>query len=523
MPLFSSSSPFDPDVEKVTSEMNTTEDWGLIMDICDRVGQTPSGPKDCLRSIIKRINHRVPHVAMQALTLLGACANNCGKIFHLEVCSRDFCAEVRSILSKAHPKVCDKLKDLVQQWAADFADDPQLSLIPSLYSSLKSEGHSFPDPSGKSASTQPKTFSADPNVVQSQQEEDDILKAIELSLKEAQSSPSSSSLYPSVRAPVSESPSHKPETRKVRAIYDFEAAEDNELTFKAGEIISVLDDSDPNWWKGETYRGVGLFPANFVTADLNADPEPDQPGAQGASPKVVVKTGKTVQFNEEVTVNTVEPEPEPVEIDEEKMNETLAMLQNANPTGDDATDPPHLRAFEDACQQMGPLIDQELEKIDRKHIELTSLNQRLMEALSMYHKLMKDMPQFTHNPPPGPAYPPQFSQYNTMPPQGYAGGPAGAYPVQGPPQSMSGTATLPTHPVQAQAHVQATLPTTMAAPGQPVSSQQMGYPNSTMAAPVTMAQTTMQGVMPPVGVGNQPGMATYPQQPIGTTASQPLL
>lgn len=39
---------------------------------------------------------------------------------------------------------------------------------------------------------------------------------------------------------------------------------------------------------------------------------------------------------------------------------------------------------------MGPLIDQELEKIDRRHAQLTRLGGELVEALNMYHNLMRD-------------------------------------------------------------------------------------------------------------------------------------
>ena len=55
--------------EKITDEKNTSEDWGMIMDFCDRVQATKDGPRDCLKSIIKRLNHQDPHVVIQAITV----------------------------------------------------------------------------------------------------------------------------------------------------------------------------------------------------------------------------------------------------------------------------------------------------------------------------------------------------------------------------------------------------------------------------------------------------------------------
>ncbi|KAJ5622802.1 hypothetical protein N7490_011407 [Penicillium lividum] len=48
------------------------------------------------------------------------------------------------------------------------------------------------------------------------------------------------------------------------ALYDYEAAEDNELSFPEGATIMNVEFPDDDWWLGE-YKGArGLFPANYV-------------------------------------------------------------------------------------------------------------------------------------------------------------------------------------------------------------------------------------------------------------------
>jgi len=60
-----------------------------------------------------------------------------------------------------------------------------------------------------------------------------------------------------------------PEVVRMVAAFDFEPVEEDELRLRKGDIITVIDKSDQNWWRGRSNGMEGLFPASYAK-ELNS-------------------------------------------------------------------------------------------------------------------------------------------------------------------------------------------------------------------------------------------------------------
>ncbi|XP_075057446.1 CD2-associated protein isoform X2 [Mixophyes fleayi] len=102
---------------------------------------------------------------------------------------------------------------------------------------------------------------------------------------------------PSSDLPRTETDS-KPKAKEMcKALYPYEGVNDDELSFKEGDLIHVVskDTGDPGWWRGELNGKEGVFPDNFaaIICDFEKEkPKKPPPPTKSPVPKPELRIGE---------------------------------------------------------------------------------------------------------------------------------------------------------------------------------------------------------------------------------------
>ncbi|KAK5995066.1 Class E vacuolar protein-sorting machinery protein hse1 [Cladobotryum mycophilum] len=398
--------PFDEVVSKATDENLTSEDWGAIIEVCDKVATDPNGPKEAVQSMIRRLAHRNANVQLYTLELAHALCQNCGKEVHREISSRAFTDALLKLANDriTHAQVKGKILEKMQEWSDMFSKDAELGIMYDAYYRLKQSNPTLEAPSAPQ-----KQGLTD---VDRQKEEDELQMALKLSLQDeerkktapaalsSQAGPSGQHQEPTPVPTAVPSGTTAATVSRVRALFDFVPSEPGELEFKKGDVIAVLESVYKDWWRGSLKGKTGIFPLNYV--EKLTDPTPDE-------------LQREAQMEAEVFA-------------EIKNVEKLLTLLSASNTAPREEDNEEISKLYHQTLAIRPKLIKLIEKYSQKKDDFTQLNEKFIKARRDYEALLESSM----------SHPPQHSyhQYAVRPgPPGQGYPPAGgAYPGQQDPQ-----------------------------------------------------------------------------------------
>ncbi|KAK0382813.1 hypothetical protein NLU13_9908 [Sarocladium strictum] len=394
--------PYDDVVAKATDENLTSEDWGAIIAVCDKVTSDTDGPKEAVQSMIKRLAHRNANVQLYTLELAHALCQNCGKPMHREISSRAFTEALLRLANdrNTHTQVKAKILEKMKDWSDMFSKDADLGIMYDAYYRLKQSNPTLHPPSAPQ-----KQGLTD---VDRQKEEEELQMALKLSLQDEESKKpatggESSQAGPSGAQGSSPAPPVPAGTTaatvsRVRALFDFTPSEPGELEFKRGDVIAVLESVYKDWWRGSLKGKTGIFPLNYV--EKLTDPTPDE-------------LQREAQMEAEVFAEI------------KNVEKLLTLLSTSNTTPREEDNEEISKLYHQTLA-IRPKLIKLIEKYSQKKDDFTQLNEKFIKARRDYEALLESSM----------AHPPQhnYQQYAMRPgpPQGYPSG-AGAYPPQGAP------------------------------------------------------------------------------------------
>ncbi|KAI0554050.1 hypothetical protein F4679DRAFT_394564 [Xylaria curta] len=433
-------SPYDEGIVKATDENLTSEDWGAIIDLCDKVSSDPNGPNQAVQGLIKRLAHRNANVQLYTLELANALSQNCGKPMHRELASRSFTDALLKLANdrNTHQQVKAKILERMKEWSDMFSKDADLGIMYDAYYRLKQSNPTLQPPSAPQ-----KTGLTD---LDRQKEEDELQMALKLSLQEEERKKKATENVSSAAGPSSGAgqgqvagatasaadpiPSHPTGTTaatvsRVRALYDFVPSEPGELEFRKGDVIAVLESVYKDWWRGSLKGQTGIFPLNYV--EKLTDPTPDE-------------MQREAQMEAEVFA-------------EIKNVEKLLTLLSTSNTAPREEDNEEISKLYHQTLAIRPKLIKLIEKYSQKKDDFTQLNEKFIKARRDYESLLESsmsqppphnyhhyaapgaapVPQGYGAPagPPGPGYAPQGPAPGTQDPQRYySPGPQGPPPQE---------------------------------------------------------------------------------------------
>ncbi|KAJ6477376.1 hypothetical protein C8R47DRAFT_924579, partial [Mycena vitilis] len=416
-----SNNPYDEIVVKTTDETLTSENWELILNLCDKVqDEGAPGAHGVVAALLKRLTHRNPNVQLYALSLAEALGKNCGIELHRELASRAWTAGLERVITdrNTHDKVRTRALGLVAMWTAEFADDSTLGIMGECYEGLKAKNYKYTRPD-----TPPPP--AEDDAIR-RREEEELQRVLEMSVRDrggrgyasafdsapnANTSTSSTSAaatsstgagggsavggssaaygagagagasggyaggyVPQQQArertpsPVEPTPAHPTVdgaiVTRVRALHPFTPTEAGELGFEKGDIIKVVDRGYRDWWRGQLRGRTGIFPVNYV------EPLPEPTPAELAAEA----TQEAAVFAQAVNVERL-----------------LNMLRALDPSkGDNLADDEEIQELYRSCMALRPKIVKLIDKYSQKRADLVSMNETFVRARTIFDRMMED-------------------------------------------------------------------------------------------------------------------------------------
>lgn len=378
-------------VLRATDAKLRTDNWQFILDVCDLVREDPEdGGSEAMEIIEQRLEQKDANVILRALALITSLAENCGSRLKQLISSKHLTGILYDLMENrsVHIMVKREIAKVVRQLSVSFKEDPSLRYMNDLFVKISTQ---FPQlleveqpnvPSKREMSIESKT-----------KEDKDLEEALKLSLieygqqgQQPQKESHTQSEY--IEAPMQQQQQEQQQqqtsdaptvVKKVRAMYDLSTAEQDELSFKKGDIIIVLEQVYRDWWRGTLHGKVGIFPLNYVTP---------------------VK----------------EPSTQELQLEKEKENELFTQkadvdqlyytLQNAkNSTQDDLTQNPAINDLYGSVTPLRPQVARMIGKYARKREDLTSLRQVLANAEATYSQLLDRATSAYTSPIPQPSAP----------------------------------------------------------------------------------------------------------------------